>query len=152
MLMRFVLICSLLLFPLTSLAQATAPSPDDYSGIYSFLKDGEFVQITVEDGGKVSGFISRYGDTNADKDTFIDQFFESGKLDKNHLNFATKPVHGVWYTFDGILGRGPGKAVEDEGYYVARGTLTRFKTGKDEKTVREVRTVEFKSFPRDAAQ
>src|SRR5438270_7007884 len=26
-----------------------------YSGMYSFLKDGEFVQITVEDGGRVTG-------------------------------------------------------------------------------------------------
>ena len=150
--MRFALICPLLLFSLMSLAQSPAPAQDDYSGMYSFLKDGEFVQITVEDGGKVSGFISRYGDTDADKDTFIDQFFESGKLEGNHLTFATKPVHGVWYTFEGTLGRGPGNSVEDEGYYVARGTLTRFKAAKDEKTTREPRTVELKSFPRDAAQ
>ncbi|HZQ18265.1 MAG TPA: hypothetical protein VFA90_06045 [Terriglobales bacterium] len=147
--MRFALISSLLLFPLMCLAQSPAPAPDDYSGMYSFLRDGEFVQITVEDGGKVSGFISRYGDTNADKDTFIDQFFESGKLAGNHLSFATKPLHGVWFTFEGTLNRGPGKAMDEESYYVARGTLVRFKTGTDEKTTRESRTVEFKSFPKD---
>ncbi len=31
----------------------------DYSGMYSFLQDGEFVQLTVEDAGRVTGFISR---------------------------------------------------------------------------------------------
>ena len=38
---------------------ASQPEGHAYSGMYSFLKDGEFVQITVEDGGRVTGFISR---------------------------------------------------------------------------------------------
>jgi hypothetical protein len=38
-----------------------------YSGMYSFLSEGEFVQITVEDQGKVAGFVSRYGDGPSDK-------------------------------------------------------------------------------------
>jgi hypothetical protein len=147
--MRILAACFLLFLSLLPATAQSAPATDDYSGMYSFLRDGEFVQITVEDGGKVSGFISRYGDTNADKDTFIDQFFESGKLDGDHLKFATKPVHGVWYTFEGTLGRGPGKATSDEGYYVVHGTLTRFKTATDEKTTREPHNVEFKSFPKD---
>ena len=119
--------------------------------MYAFLRDGEFVQITIEDQGKVSGFISRYGDTESDKNSFIDQFFESGKFDGKSLNFATKPVHGVWFTFTGTLGRGPGKTPEEEGYFALRGTLTRFKTDTSEKTTREPRTVELKSFPRDAS-
>src|SRR5580692_12886627 len=39
----------------------------DYSGMYSFLREGEFVQITVEDAGKVTGFVSRYGDSESDR-------------------------------------------------------------------------------------
>src|SRR5260370_11599550 len=44
-------------------AQSPATSGADYSGMYSFLRDGEFVQITVEDQGRVTGFVSRYGDS-----------------------------------------------------------------------------------------
>ena len=118
--------------------------------MYSFLREGEFIQVTVEEAGKVSGFISRYGDTEADKKEFLDQFFESGQLDSTQLKFTTKNVHGTWFTFDGTLGRGSGKRPEEEGYYVIRGTLTRFRGDADKKnTSQDSRQVEFKSFPRD---
>ena len=51
----------------------------EYSGMYSFLKDGEFVQITVEDEGRVTGFVSRYGEGESDKGAFLDQYFRSAK-------------------------------------------------------------------------
>jgi len=41
--------------------QATAQPGVEYSGMYNFLRDGEFVQVTVEDQGNVTGFISRFG-------------------------------------------------------------------------------------------
>jgi hypothetical protein len=40
------------------------------------LKEGEYLQITVEDAGQVTGFISRYGDGGSDKGEFVDQFFK----------------------------------------------------------------------------
>lgn len=54
----------LLLACTLSLAQSATPNPsakpvEDYSGMYSFLQDGEFVQLTIEDAGRVTGFISR---------------------------------------------------------------------------------------------
>ena len=55
-------------------------SPQSYSGMYTFLKEGEFVQLTVEDTGQITGFVSRYGDGESDKGAFLDQFFKSGKL------------------------------------------------------------------------
>src|ERR1700731_1188773 len=61
----------------------------DYSGMYSFLRDGEFVQLTVEDQGSVTGFVSRYGDTESDRGVFLDHFFKLGKLEGNHLTFTT---------------------------------------------------------------
>src|SRR5579872_1750033 len=83
----------------SSPAQKSAPSAADaakaYSGMYTFQKEGEFVQITVEDDGKISGFISRYGNGESDKGEFLDQFFKSGKLNGNKLSFATDIVHGV---------------------------------------------------------
>ena len=50
-------------------------------GCTAFLKDGEFVQITVEDEGRVTGFVSRYGEGESDKGAFLDQYFRSAKLD-----------------------------------------------------------------------
>src|SRR6266446_3408656 len=64
----------------TPTAPATQPA-DNYSGMYSFLQDGEFVQLTVEDAGRVTGFISRYGDLESDRGAFLDHFFKPGKLD-----------------------------------------------------------------------
>jgi hypothetical protein len=137
----------------TSAAGQTANSGvvgEDYSGMYSFVKDGEFIQVTVEEKGVVSGFISRYGDTAADKGAFLDQFIKSGKGDGNKVSFTTENVHQVSFTFEGTFERGPGKAPQDEGYFVMRGTLTRFSTDAEKKTTSQARQVEFKSFPRDA--
>jgi hypothetical protein len=149
--MRFLLVFSLLLLPIVSATpQAVPPSADDYSGMYTFLREGEFLQVTIEEQSKVSGFISRFGDSETDKNEFLDQFFESGKLDSGHLTFTTKNVHGTWFTFDGTVERGVGKKPEEEGYYVIRGTLNRFRSDADKKnTTQDSRRVEFKSFPRD---
>ena len=149
--MRFLPVILLVLLTVVSAApQAMSPPIDDYSGMYTFLREGEFIQVTVEEQGKVSGFISRFGDSDTDKNEFLDQLFESGKLDSGRLTFTTKNVHGTWFTFDGTLGRGAGKKPEEEGYYVIRGTLTRFRSDADKKnTTQDSRRVEFKSFPRD---
>jgi len=152
--MRFLVLLSVVLaLPsfLRAAPQMAAPAAEDYSGMYSFLREGEFVQITIEDKGAVSGFISRFGDSEGDRGAFLDQFFKSGKLEANKLSFTTENVHGTWFTFEGVLGHGSGKKPEDEAYYVARGTLTRFSTDAEKKTTSQVRQVEFKSFPRDAA-
>lgn len=159
--MRFTLVLAVLFLPLNTIlaahqnAAAPAPQPastaaSDYSGMYSFLKEGEFVQITIEENGKVSGFISRFGDSGTDKGTFLDQFLKSGKSDGAKLTFTTESVHGVWFTFDGAFSRGSGKKPDDEGYYVLRGTLTRVGTDADNKPASQARQVEFTSFPKDA--
>ena len=132
-------------------AQTPTVAADDYSGMYSFLKDGEFVQITIEGKGAVSGFISRFGDSDSDRGTFLNQFFKSGKSEGSKLGFTTENVHGVWFTFEGGFDRGPGKKPDEEAYYLLRGALTRFSTDADKKVTSQVTQVEFKSFPRDAA-
>lgn len=152
----WILIGALLIGGRFSPAQSTPAAPpqaaaDDYSGMYSFLKEGEFLQITAEDQGSVSGFISRYGDSAADKGTFLDQFVKTGKLDGKRLTFTTENVHGVWFEFTGTFDRGAGKAPDEESYFILRGTLTRNETGVDKKTTSQVRSVEFRSFPRDAS-
>jgi hypothetical protein len=122
----------------------------DYSGMYSFLKDGEFVQLTVEDGGHVTGFVSRYGDGDSDKGAFLDQFFKSGKLDGTKLSFTTDTVHGVWFEFKGTVDRGEGKNRGDEAFYVLKGTLIESSTDVNKKINSRTRDVAFKLFPQDA--
>ena len=121
----------------------------DYTGMYSLLRDGEFVQITVENQGNVTGFVSRYGDSEGDRGVFLDLFFESGKLDGNQLTFMTKTVHGVSFEFRGTVDRGEGKSRGDEAYYVLKGTLVENVTDQAKKTSSRSNEVALKSFPQD---
>jgi hypothetical protein len=123
----------------------------EYSGMYTFLKDGEFVQITVEDEGRVTGFVSRYGEGESDKGAFLDHFFRSGKLDGNKLTFNTETVHAVWFEFKGTVERGEGKNPGDEAYYVLKGTLTENAADAEKKVTSHSREVALKKFPQDAS-
>ena len=120
-----------------------------YSGMYSFVQEGEFVQITVEEEGRVTGFVSRYGNSESDRGAFLDQFFKQGKLDGTRLTFNTDTVHGVWYEFTGTITRGPGKTLAEEAYYIVKGTLKEYRTDPDKKVTSTSREVQFKSFPRE---
>ena len=135
-------------------ATQAAPQQDAgsraYSGMYSFLKEGEFVQITVEDEGRVTGFISRYGDGDSDKGAFLDQFFKTGQLDGNKLTFTTKIVHGVSFDFKGSVERGDGKNPGDEGYFVLKGSLTENTADANKKVTSRSQDVALKMFPQEA--
>ena len=137
-----------------SQAQPAGPAAklagSEYSGMYMFLKEGEFVQVTVEDQGNVTGFVSRYGDGESDKGAFLDQFFKSGKLDGHKLSFTTETVHGVWFDFKGTVERGEGKTPGDEAYYVLRGTLTQNSSDVNKKVSSRALEVTFKMFPQNA--
>jgi len=150
--MAVILGCLLLLvavLPPMARAQTAPPAAadsNDISGMFTFLKEGEFVQFDVED-GKLSGFLSRFGETDSDKGQFIDQFFDKASLDGDHLYFKTKAVHAMWYEFVGAVSVTAGKHVGDEGYRVIRGKLTLH--AADAKGVEHAteKTVELKSFP-----
>jgi hypothetical protein len=130
----------------------TAPIPGaEYSGMYSFLRDGEFVQITVDAPGHVIGFISRYGDSDSDHDVFLDHFFKSAKLDGNKLTITTETVYGKSFEFQGTIERGEGKNHNEEAYYVLKGTLTENTTDSAKKTASKSHEVALKSFPQDMA-
>ena len=121
-----------------------------YSGMYMFLKEGEFVQVSVEDAGRVTGFISRYGNGESDKGAFLDQFFKSGRLEGNKLSFTTETVHGVSFDFKGLVERGEGKNPGDEGYYVLKGNLTENTADVNKKVSSRTMNVVFKVFPQNA--
>jgi hypothetical protein len=149
------LFCFVLLNAIVAAAQAAKPAPPqpgaEYSGMYNFLRDGEFVQITVEDQGNVTGFISRFGESENDRGAFLDHFFKQGKLDGQKLTFTTQTVHGMWFEFKGTVDRGTGKSKGDEAYYLLKGTLMTNATDQDKKTTSQSREVELKSFPQDVS-
>ena len=157
-----VLICAaMFVVPMLSGAQNRGKTPsrigeqktlgDQISGMYTFLREGEFVQITVE-AGKLTGFVSRYGDRESDKDAFLDQFFSKGAIDGNKLSFTTKPVHGTWFEFAGEVSRGDGKTPNAEGYWAIRGTLKQYDEDELKHVTAKSREVSLKSFPQDVEQ
>ncbi|MCU1310110.1 MAG: hypothetical protein JWO20_1235 [Candidatus Angelobacter sp.] len=137
--------------------QKTTPvaATEDISGMYSFEHDGEFVQITIEpgkseDAGKpivVSGFISRFGDLDSDRGTFLDHFFSKGALQDHKLTFTTKTVHGIWFEFSGAVERGDAKTRASEGYFVLKGTLKENTIAADKSVSSRSREMRMKSFP-----
>lgn len=134
-------------------SQPATPAETDaraYSGMYTFLKEGEFVQVTVEDNGTVNGFISRY-EEGSDKGKFLDQFFKTGKLEGNKLTFTTKLVHGLEFDFKGTVERGDGKNPGDDAYFVLKGTLTENTTDANKKVTSNSHDVVFRAFPQDEA-
>jgi len=124
----------------------TSETSSDFSGMYSFLREGEFVQLTVED-GQLSGFVSRFGDTDSDKGEFIDHFFDKTSLQGDRLSFKTNTIHAVWYEFDRTIVTVAGKQKGEEGYRMLRGKLTLHQSDATGKEQVSERTVEFKSFP-----
>jgi hypothetical protein len=137
--------------PSSSQQPARATQAADYSGMYAFRRDGEFLQLTVEDNGSLTGFVSRYGDSESDRGVFLDQFFKQAKLDGVKISFTTVVVHGVYFDFKGAIQRGDGKNPGDEAYYVLKGTLTEYTTSAENKTASKSQEAAFKSFPHDLA-
>ncbi len=152
----FGIVAGLAILSLTMAVAALAQSPakaepqvgDEITGLYSFVHEGEFVQIEVNE-GKVTGLVSRFRDDDPDKAEFVDQYFDQAKLDGATLSFRTKPADGVWFEFSGVVERGPARTPADEGYWNVRGTLTEQRTSTQGKIVRKVQSLTLKSFPQD---
>jgi hypothetical protein len=130
-------------------AKPEAPISGDITGLYSWVHEGEFVQIEVNE-GKVTGLVSHFKDEDLDKAQFVDQFFEQAKLEGATLTFRTKPSGGAWFEFSGIVERGSAKTPSDEGYWNVRGTLRERGIGADGKVTEKTHELTLKSFPQDA--
>ena len=145
----------LLLASAAAQAQSQPPKPapaasDDISGMYTFLREGEFVEVDVEPDGRVNGFVSRYGDLDSDRGAFLDHMFAKGSMQGKKLTFTTRSVHGISFEFKGTVERGEGKTPGAEAYWTIKGTLTQTTEDKDHKQTAQQREVIFKSFPADA--
>jgi hypothetical protein len=121
-----------------NLQSADRAPADDISGMYTFLQEGEFLQINLEEDG-VTGYISRMGDKESDRGSFLDQFFSKASIQGHDVSFTTKVLHGMWFEFKGRYERGQGKSKAQDAYFVLRGTLTEF-SGGDDKTVTNTRS------------
>ena len=121
----------------------------DYSGMYSFLRDGEFVQVTVEDQGRVTGFVSRYGDSESDRGIFW--ITSSSQENLKAINLRLRPrrctVSGSNFMVWSSAARA--RARSDEAYYVLKGTLFENTTDEAKKTSSRSLEVALKSFPQD---
>lgn len=122
--------------------------PVDVSGAYEFDHLNESIEVDV-DRNKLSGYISRLGDSETDTNTPLTYFFDHASVQGTVLQFQTRVLHGVWYSFRGTIVRGRGQVRSDEGYYVLHGVLQEHhpqdqqEKSADETIVR--RTVNFKS-------
>ncbi len=138
-------------------AKPDAAKPDaanplgDISGTYSFLREGEFLQIDVEQ-DRVTGFVSRFGELESDSGAFLDHFFQKASLTGNKLTFTTRKIHGVWFEFEGTVERGEAKSRAEDGYYVVKGKLTQYSTDAGGKSSGRFREAVFKSLAVEPAE
>ena len=123
--------------------------PDPLSGMYSFLREGEFVEVDFEEGNRLTGIISRFGDLDSDRGAFLDHTFTKGEHAGDQLSFTTNSVHGVWFDFKGKVSTDKTKQPGAEGYALIHGTLTQYTEDSNKKTSAKSTEVTFKSFPHD---
>lgn len=144
--MRQILLAFILMLS-TVLGVAQTHPAEDITGLYSFLRSGETVQINVQPDRRVTGYVSHMADGESDRGQMLDMMFERASLSGNRLEFRTRKVHAVWYEFKGTVERGKVQTRDEEGYYLLRGTLTTVKEDVNGKPTPLATEVEFKSFP-----
>jgi hypothetical protein len=116
----------------------------DISGSYEFEHEDEFIQLNI-DNGRLDGYISKLGDETSDRGTPLTYFFKKAKTQGMHVTFSTNQVHGLWYSFDGVVVRGPARMREEAGYYVLQGRMTTHHVDFEKHDAPEQRTVSFRS-------
>jgi hypothetical protein len=95
--------------------------PTDASGEY-VLGSNATIDIELEP-DRLSGFLTRPGDHESDEGASLTFFFSTGHLSGQHLSFTTRQIHGVWFTFEGTIIRGPAQSRAQQGYYLLQGQL-----------------------------
>ncbi len=112
--------------------------PDDASGAYMLGHPGEVVEITMQF-GELSGYISSQGDGESDGGTPLTFFFDKTSFRGQELSFTTRQIHGIWYSFQGTIVRGPGKTRDQDGYYLLAGDLIEHNAVQKTESRRSVR-------------
>jgi hypothetical protein len=116
--------------------------PEDASGEYLLDESGSVVQITLEEKGRLSGYVSKMGDDHVPM-TF---FFDQSQVNGNGISFTTRKLHGYWYSFEGEITRGDSEATKaGDGYYRLRGSWV---VHNDVQKTEDPTRVSLKSTPR----
>lgn len=92
--------------------------PADASGEYELDDDGSVVQITLED-GRLTGYVTRM-----EHETALTLFFERSTTQGDRISFSTSTVHGLSYSFAGLLARGETQEKSQPGAYRMVGEWT----------------------------
>jgi len=131
------------LMTMTGAQKGNRRPAEDISGTYTFLHDGENLQINI-DADSVSGYVTRKGDLESDRGMMLSHFFLRAAVEGHDVSFVTKTVHGVRFEFAGRFERGQGKSRAADGYYLLRGELKEFMSDADGHNTARTTQVEFK--------
>jgi hypothetical protein len=110
--------------------------PLEASGTYS-LGSGGRIDVELQP-DRLSGFITRLGDRESDEGTPLTFFFATSRLAGQQLAFTTRQVHGVWFSFEGTIVRGPARSRDQQGYYLLEGRLVMHDAASQTEQVRMV--------------
>jgi hypothetical protein len=86
------------------------------------LGGGGIIEIGLQP-DRLSGYITRLGDRASDEGTPLTFFFATSRLSGQRMTFITRQVHGVWWSFEGTIVRGPARTRDQQGYYLLEGQL-----------------------------
>jgi hypothetical protein len=95
--------------------------PTDASGDY-MLGTGATITLELQP-DRLSGFLTRPGNSESDEGTPLTFFFATGRLSGQRLSFTTRQVHGIWFSFEGTVARGSGQTRNQQGFYLLEGQL-----------------------------
>jgi hypothetical protein len=95
--------------------------PLEASGEYALGSNGRIDLDLQSD--RLDGFLSRLGDRESDEGTPLTFFFATSRLAAQRLAFTTRQVHGVWFSFEGTIVRGPARTRDQQGFYLLEGQL-----------------------------
>jgi len=119
--------------------------PEAAQGEYMLDETGSVVQITIEH-GILDGYISKLTDEQTASITY---FFDRTTINGERVTFTTKEIHGIWFSFDGVIVRGDSESQQQTGFYRLKGTwVTHDEAGKNQST----RMISLKSTPRGPAR
>ena len=96
--------------------------PPEAEGQYPWDKLGGEIELYFED-GKLHGYMTSHMDPNPHVAP-VTLDFATTHTDGHAVEWTTRAVHGVSYSFSGHLERGVATSASLPGYYVLTGTLT----------------------------
>lgn len=114
--------------------------PPDASGEYMIDQQGSVIEITIEN-NRLDGYITKL----VEGESSLTFFFDQTTLGGRQIRFTTKQVHGMWYSFDGLITRGQALSTSETGFYLLRGALV-LHSGAQQET----ENVSYRSTPRGA--